>query len=127
MPGFGGSQRGGHGFAVAHLADEDDVGILAKDGANGLGESGRVGPHLNLFHERKLIRLLKFDWVFDGDDVVLAGAVDGIDQGRHGGGLAAAGSAREEDQSLAPLGEGGERRRKMQRFERRNLAGKEAD
>ena len=50
-----------------------------------------------------------------------------LDQGRHGGSLAAACSPGEEDESLASLGENGERLRKVQRLERGNLAGKNAD
>ena len=77
VPGLGGGQGGGHGLAVAHLADEDDIGILPQDGANCLGKSRRVGSYFDLFDERAPIRLLKFDRVLDRDDVVMAVAIDG--------------------------------------------------
>ena len=31
VAGFGGEQRGGNGFEVAHFADQDDVGILTQE------------------------------------------------------------------------------------------------
>ena len=89
------------------------IGILPEDGADCLGKSRCVGTYFDLLHERELIRLLKFDWVFDGDDVVVSGAIDGVDQSRHGGGFAAAGGPREQDQPLAPFGERGKRLRKV--------------
>src|SRR5579862_2011468 len=33
VAGFGGEQSGGNGFQVAHFADQDDVGVLTKGGA----------------------------------------------------------------------------------------------
>ena len=41
---LGGGQRGRDRLEVAHLADEDHVGVLAQRGAQRLGEAGRVGP-----------------------------------------------------------------------------------
>ena len=51
VAGFGGGEGCGHGFAVAHLADHDDVGVLAEDGADGFGEVGGVVAELDLFDE----------------------------------------------------------------------------
>jgi len=33
VAGFSGEERSGNGFKVAHFADEDDVGVLTKSGA----------------------------------------------------------------------------------------------
>src|ERR1700743_2222503 len=38
VAGFGGEERGGNGFEVAHFADQNDVGVLTKGGAQGGGE-----------------------------------------------------------------------------------------
>ena len=53
-------------FQVAHFADEDHVGIVAQDAAQGGGEGqADLGVHLNLADARLLI----LDRVFDGDDL----------------------------------------------------------
>ena len=47
-PGLGGGDRRGHGLEVAHLADHDDVGVLAHAVPQRLLEGRRVGAHLAL-------------------------------------------------------------------------------
>ena len=117
VAGFGGGEGGGHGFAVAHLADHDDVGILTEDGADGLGEVGSVVAEFDLFDERVAIGVLVLDGIFDGDDVVLAAGVDAIDEGGEGGGFTAAGGSGEKDEALVALGEHGEGGWEMKGFE----------
>jgi hypothetical protein len=43
VSGLGGGERRRHGLQVAHLADEDDVGVLAERGTEGGGEGGACG------------------------------------------------------------------------------------
>ncbi len=123
---FGGGEGGGHGFGVAHFADEDDVGVLAEDGSDGLCEAGGVVADFDLFDDGVAVGVLVLDGVFDGDDVVAAAGVDVVDEGCHGGCLAAAGGTGEEDEALAALGELGEDGGKVQGVEGGNLGGEEA-
>ena len=78
----------GHGLEVAHLADEDDVGVLAKRGPQGRGERLGVGSQLALVDHAALVHMQELYGVFDGDDVVRPGLVDLVDDGGQGGGLA---------------------------------------
>ena len=103
VAGFGGGEGCGHGVAVAHLADHDDVGVLAEDGADGEGEAGGVAADFDLLDEGAAVGVLVLDGVFDGDDVVAAAGVDAVDEGGEGGCLAAAGGSGEEDEALAAL------------------------
>ena len=60
------------GFAVADFADEDDVGVLAEEGAEAGGEGdAALGVDLHLGDAVEVV----LDGVFDGHDVA-AGAVD---------------------------------------------------
>ena len=127
VTGFGGGERGGHGFGVAHFADEDDVGVLAEDGADGLGEGGRVVADLDLLHDGIAVGVLVLDGIFDGDDVVAAAGVDDVDEGGHGGGFAAAGGAGEQDQALLALHKAGEDGREVEGFEGGDLRREETD
>ena len=74
VTGFGGSQGGLHRLGVTHLADEDDVGVLAHGGAQRGGEVLGVDPHLALIHHRELVEVQHLDGVLDRDDVDLARA-----------------------------------------------------
>ena len=48
MAGLRGGDRHGDGFQVAHLADDDDVRVLAQAGAQGARERLRVPADLAL-------------------------------------------------------------------------------
>ena len=50
--GLGGVQGEADGLRPAHLADDDDVGVLAERIEQTLLEAGRVDPHLSLSDER---------------------------------------------------------------------------
>jgi hypothetical protein len=127
MAGFGGGEGGSHGFGVAHLADEDDVGVLAEDGADGLGEGGRVVADLDLLDDGVAVGVLVLDGIFDGDDVVAAAGVDDVDERGHGGGLAASGGAGEQDEALFALHEAGQDGRQVEGFDGGDLGWEEAD
>ena len=76
VSGFGSGQRGRHGFAVAHLANQNHVRILPQDGANSLGKAGGIHAQFDLLDQRFLVRVLKLDWIFNRDDVIMSAAVD---------------------------------------------------
>ena len=62
-------QRGRDRLEVAHLTDEDDVGVLAQHVLQRVGERVRVLPHLALVDERALVRVQELDRVLDRHDV----------------------------------------------------------
>ena len=72
MAGLGGGERGLDRLAVAHLADEDDVGVLAHRGTQRDGEVVGVDADLALVDHRELVVVQDLDRVLDGDDVDLA-------------------------------------------------------
>ena len=68
---LGDAQRRLDRLEVAHFADEDDVGVFAQNGLQGVGEGVRVGVELALVDEALLVRVQELDRVFDRDDVEL--------------------------------------------------------
>src|SRR5216684_4633544 len=99
VAGFGGEQRGGNGFEVAHFADENDVGILTQCGAQGSRKVGGVDFDFALVDEAALVAMQKLDGVFDGDEVVGAIGIDAVDHGGERGGLTGTGGAGDENQA----------------------------
>ena len=65
-------QRRLDGLDVAHLADQDDVGVLAQGGAQGLREARRVLADLALADHALLVLVHELDRVLDRDDMVVA-------------------------------------------------------
>ena len=57
---------------VPHLADQDDVGVLAQDVLQRRGEAVGVGPDLALVHDAGLVLVQELDRVLDGHDVARA-------------------------------------------------------
>ena len=53
---LGGGDRGGDRLEVAHLAEQDHVGVLAQRAADRLGERRDVGADLALRDDRLLVR-----------------------------------------------------------------------
>ena len=76
VAGLGHGEREPDRLEVAHLADEQDVGVLAQHAAQGVGEVRGVGADLALVDRRQLVVVDVLDRVLDGDDVAAAGAVD---------------------------------------------------
>ena len=63
------SSAGLDGLEVAHLADQDDVGVLAQRAAQRLRERPRVDRHLALVDDRLLVAVQELDRVLDRHDV----------------------------------------------------------
>ena len=90
---------------VAHLAHEDDVGILPERGPERVLERPGVQPHLALGHQALLALVHELDRVFDRDDVIGAGAIDEVHQRREGGALARPGRAGDHHEALREVAE----------------------
>jgi hypothetical protein len=73
-------QGGPDRLHVAHLADEDHVGVLAQGGLEGHGEGLGVRAELALVDQAPLVRVEELDRVLDGHDVLVARLVDLVDQ-----------------------------------------------
>ncbi len=127
MPGFGGRQDHGDGFAIAHLAHQDDVGILAQNAAQRAGEIRSVGADLDLLDDGIAVGVHVLDRVLDGDDVIAAMGVDQVHQRGQRRALSAARGAGDQDQALSRLRQAAQDRRQVQRFERRDLFRKQPE
>ena len=94
VAGLGGGQRRLHGLLVAHLADQDHVGVLAQDAAQGALEGGGVHPDFALVDRRALVAVHELDRVLDRHDVLAHRVVHVVDHRRERRRLARAGGAR---------------------------------
>ena len=74
--------------ALKQLADEENVRIFAERCAKGLLERSCVRTDLALAHQAVDVRVDELDRVFDGDDVIVAGAIHVVDHRRQRGRLA---------------------------------------
>ncbi len=84
------------GVFVADFADHDDVGVLAEDVAECVGEGeADFGADLHLVHAGDFI----FDRILDGDDAEVRG-IDFAEEGVERGALAGAGGAGDEDDAV---------------------------
>ncbi len=105
VAGFGGGEGGGNCFEVAHFADDDDVGILAEDMSEGIGEAAGVAGDFALLYDRSPIAVDELNGVFYGDDHAVLFVVYLINHGGEGGGFAAAGGAGDEDEAAIAAGD----------------------
>ena len=105
VPGLSRGQRGRDRLEVAHLSDEDHVGVLAQRRLQRVAEALRVGAELALVDEALLVPVQELDRVLDRHDVLLARAVDLVDHRGERGGLPRAGRARDEDEAARPARE----------------------
>ena len=98
-------QRNLHGFGIAHLADHDDVGRLAKRRAQRGRKIGRVDADFDLLDHALLMRVFVLDRIFDRDDVLRVPPVDLVDERRDGRRLSRACRAADEDQAVMEPGD----------------------
>ena len=73
VAGLGGGERGADRLLVAHLADQDHVGVLAQDAAHRAAEALGVGADFALVDDRAFVFVQVLDRVLEGDDVVAPG------------------------------------------------------
>ena len=91
VTGLGGEQPRFNGLEVAHLADQNDVRILAQRAAQRLRERARVDRHLPLVDHRAVIAVKELDGILDRHDMCRALAVDMVDHRRQRRALAGTG------------------------------------
>ncbi len=127
VTGLGGGQGRGDRLEVAHLADQDHVGVLAQRGLQGVAEAVRVGAELALVDEALLVPVQELDRVLDRHDVLLARGVDLVDHRRERGGLARAGRARDEHEAARPPRELVDRGREAELVDRGQPEGDQAE
>ena len=123
VAGLGRGQRGRDRLQVAHLADQDHVGVLAQRGLQRAGEVLRVGADLALVDEAALVAVQELDRVLDREDVILALLVDQVDHRGERGRLARAGRAGHQHEAARLAGELGQHGRQPERLEAEDLAG----
>ena len=80
-PGLGQRQGELDGLEVAHLTDQQDVGVLAQRRAQRPLEGWAVGPDLALRDRRHPVGVHVLDRVLDREDVHGPGLVDAVDDG----------------------------------------------
>ena len=68
------AERRAHGLLVAHLADQDHVGVLAQHPAHRAREALRVLTDLALVDDRALVAVQVLDRVLERDDVARRGS-----------------------------------------------------
>src|SRR5271156_2356151 len=105
VAGFSDAQSGFDGFQVAHFADEDDVGIFAQGGAQGIRKRMRVRVYFALVDQAFFVVVQEFDGVFDGDHVLFMLVIDFVEHGGERGGFAGAGGAGDEHQAARLVAE----------------------
>ncbi|OPZ19969.1 MAG: hypothetical protein BWZ10_00791 [candidate division BRC1 bacterium ADurb.BinA364] len=114
MPGQRRAEGDGDAFQVAHLAEQYHIRVLAQSMLERHIEADGVDADFALLDHRFAIPINILDRVFDRHDVLAAGPVDGFDQRGHGGGLARARRAGDQDHAAARFGQPVHRRRQAQ-------------
>ena len=105
VPGLGCGERGRDRLEVAHLADEDHVGVLAQRGAKPLGERRRVLADLALVDDARAVVVQELDRVLDREDVLVPRVVDVVEQRGERRRLAGAGRPGDEHEAPRLVGE----------------------
>ena len=106
MAGFGGCDRQLNRFEIAHFADIDHIRVFAQGCPQGRGEGGRIPFDFALVDDGGAgVVELKFNRVFDGENMALLGGGDIVDKAGQTGGFARAGGTGAEDQALVAMGQ----------------------
>ena len=121
VTGLGGGERRRDRLEVAHLADEDHVGVLAERSLQRFREARRVGTDLALVDDAALVAVHELDRVLDRENVVAAGAVDLVDDRRERRRLTGTGRPGDENETARILGEAVQDVREVQLLERLDL------
>lgn len=106
VTGFGCGDGQTDGLQIAHFTDHDDVGIFTKGTAQSRAEGFGVGVNLALGDLAALGGEEVFDWIFEGDDMVVTFLVDLVDHGSQRGRFTAADRAGDQNQTVVVADEG---------------------
>src|SRR5262249_48622806 len=117
VAGFCHGERGLDGLAVAHLTDQDHVGVLSQYLTERLREAGRVAGDLTLGDETAPGLVQELDGILERHDVPMAQAVHMIDERGERRALAAARGATDQHEAAWQPGEERDDRRKSQTVE----------
>ena len=82
MSGFRGLERHFHGFMVAQLAYQDDLGRLMHGGTQRQREAGRIAVQFALVNGSALVRIQKLNRVFNGENVASTMFVNAVQKYR---------------------------------------------
>ena len=104
VAGLGDGESGGDRLQIAHLTDENDVGIFAERVLEGGRERVGVSADLALVDDAALVAMDELDRIFDGDDVPLPLAVDLVDHRGEGRRFSRAGGTGDENEAARLLG-----------------------
>ena len=88
MAGFSDTQRRLNSFQIAHFADQHHVRVFTEGGAQRVGKALGVGMEFALVDQTIFVHVHEFDWVLNGEDVIVPLSVDLVDHGRQSGGFA---------------------------------------
>ncbi len=127
VAGLGRRQGGRDRLPVAHLADQDHVGVLSQGGAQRQREVNRVGADLTLVDDRAFVLVQELDRVLDREDVVVMFDVDHVDHRRQRRALPRAGRAGDEDEAARFPGQVAQHLRNLEVVERRDRVRNEAE
>ena len=127
MAGFRRSNCDADCFHVAHLADQDDVGILPQRRPQRVGKSTAIGADLPLVDNALAVPVQIFDRVLQRQDVAGTFTVDQIDHRRHRGRLAAAGGSGDQHQAARLAGQFTHDVRQFQFLQARHPLGNDPD
>ncbi len=120
MSRLGGRQRDPHGFRIAHLSNDNDVGSLPHGGPQRRGKIGRIHTDFHLLDHTALVVMLVFNWILDRDDVSRLASVDVVDQRGERRRLPRASRTADEHEAARKMREQLHRRRKPERAETRH-------
>src|SRR5205814_10309651 len=107
---------------VAHLADENDVGIFTQRRTQRGGERRSVAADLDLLDDRFVVAMLELDRIFDRDDVALVVAIDLADERGERRRFSGAGRTADEHESARRLHQLRERGWQVELLLRRDLS-----
>src|SRR5581483_135261 len=102
---LGGGDGGRDSLGRAHLADHQNVDVLAKDRLERRGEIFGIHPHFALLDEGLLVFKQVLDGVFDGHDVLGPLLVDFVDERGERGRFALPHRPHHQEKSLLARGE----------------------
>ena len=123
VAGLGRGQGDRDRLEIAQLPDQDDVGVLAQDVLEGVGERLGVLADLALVDQAALVAVEELDRVLHGHDVVLALPVGQVDHAGQGGRLARPGRAGDQHEPPGQAGEAAHLGRDAEGLQRLDLLG----
>ena len=127
MAGFRGDQRRFDGLQVTHFTHENHIRILTEDGFQTIGKGAGILPDLTLVDNALVGGVNIFNGIFQGDNMLALGMIDLVQQAGEGSGLAGAGLAGDQHNTLVEFGKAGNIRRKTQLFKSRDMVVENSD